>query len=194
MTNVDKLMRAIKSAAWWHRHQKRDHGVPYINHCIEVTNTVANYTEDTSTLCCAILHDCIEDTDCSEEHIKQEFGSDVLLLVKQLTNDYPDNLEHSEKMLAVAKHAKDIIDPRAQLIKLADRLCNLNECEAWKPRRIAKYLINTETLLHNLPIKEEDKVKYWHHQLTIDILETMKDLLTIDEVIREYNTLCLESK
>jgi (p)ppGpp synthase/HD superfamily hydrolase len=190
MADIEKVIRAINCAAFWHKDQRRDHGIPYVNHCIQVTNMVADYTDDINTLCGSTLHDSLEDTKLSEASIKQEFGSDVLLLVKQLTNDYPDNLEHADKMLAVAKHAKDITDRRAQIIKLADRLCNLGDCETWKPKRIAKYLINTEVLLKNLPVSNADKETYWYETLVADISDEVQSLMEREDVVKEYKILC----
>lgn len=153
MISIDRLVRAVWLSADGHKNQRRDHGIPYFNHTAQVADKVADYLcNDTVSLAAAYCHDLLEDTSVTEYQIKEAIGGEALELVKQLTNDYPDNLEHDEKMLAVAKHAKEITDPRAQLIKLCDRLCNLRECEAWKPKRIAKYILNTEILLKNLTL------------------------------------------
>jgi GTP pyrophosphokinase len=59
-----------------HRGQLRKSGDPYITHPVAVTEILAEYGLDATTLAASLLHDTVEDTSLSLAHIKKQFGCD----------------------------------------------------------------------------------------------------------------------
>jgi GTP pyrophosphokinase len=146
----EDLMRvgdAFVYAAEAHSPQRRYSGDPYIVHTLGAASVLSDMQLDTPTLEAALLHDVIEDTDVSEGDISERFGDDVATLVGGVTKlgrlpfqnvvDY--QAENLRKMFLVM--AKDI---RVVLIKLADRLHNMNTIQAH--RREKQISIARETL------------------------------------------------
>jgi len=104
--------------------------IPYTNHlgsvAMEVIWALASSNEYRADLAvqCALLHDSIEDTDCSYAAIKQQFGPDVADGVMALTKDV-DLATKNEQMLDSLKRIKQ--QPKeVWMVKLADRITNLS--------------------------------------------------------------------
>jgi guanosine-3',5'-bis(diphosphate) 3'-pyrophosphohydrolase len=79
---------------------------------------------DPITLAAALLHDTIEDTDTTAAEIKDQFGPEVAAVVVEVTDD-KSLLKHERKRLQI-EHAAHL-SKRAQLVKLADKICNLRD-------------------------------------------------------------------
>ncbi len=124
-----KLIRkAYDFAKENHGEQLRKSGEPYIIHPIQVAYILADLGLDDSTICAALLHDIVEDTDVTKQGLAQEFGVEIAELVDGVTKlsklQYASmeeqQVENYRKMfLAMGK------DIRVILIKLADRLHNM---------------------------------------------------------------------
>lgn len=131
----------------------RKSGDPYITHPLEVARMLAEMHLDADTLCAALLHDVIEDTDYTEEDIAAQFGSVVAKLVDGVTK--LEGAEFANKQEATIASFQKMMtamtdDFRVVLIKLADRLHNLRTLGfkgAASQRRIAK-----ETLAIYVPL------------------------------------------
>jgi len=131
-------------AAEAHACQRRKSGEPYVFHPIAVARILAEVHFDHETIMAAILHDVIEDTDYSKEHLSGHFGAEVAELVdgvSKLTQITFSSMveaqaENFRKMfLAMAK------DLRVIIVKLADRLHNMRTLGVMPPdkrRRIAR--------------------------------------------------------
>ena len=65
-----------------HKGQKRHSGSDYFIHPLGVVHILLELRPDTTTICAALLHDVIEETDYTLEHIKKEFGTEIALLVE----------------------------------------------------------------------------------------------------------------
>lgn len=136
------LARAFEFARDAHKGQKRKTGEPFIAHPIEVAIILAGLHMDVETLCAALLHDTIEDTDTTDEEISNLFGPEVLQLVEGVTKisrieveSLTDEQAATIRKMFVAMN-KDI---RVIVIKLADRLHNMRTLSALKEdRRIFK--------------------------------------------------------
>jgi (p)ppGpp synthase/HD superfamily hydrolase len=142
---VRRILEAARFAGEKHAGQKRK-GLakePYINHLIEVAELIAASSEtlDTNLVMAGLLHDTIEDTDATAQELQERFGSDVTGLVLEATDDKSLPKE-TRKALQIenAPHKS----PRAQTLKLADKISNLRSILAsppaeWSPERRRQY-------------------------------------------------------
>ena len=74
--SIDKVARAYRFAADYHRDQRRRSGEPYINHPVEVALILAkDLRMDEDTICAALLHDTVEDTSASLDQLKGLLGA-----------------------------------------------------------------------------------------------------------------------
>ncbi|MBR2913792.1 MAG: bifunctional (p)ppGpp synthetase/guanosine-3',5'-bis(diphosphate) 3'-pyrophosphohydrolase [Oscillospiraceae bacterium] len=126
--DLSKIMSAYEFAAKAHEGQQRSSGQPYIMHPLAVAKILLELGMDTDTVCAALLHDVVEDTEVTTEDLKKRFGSDVAQLVEGVTklkkipifNKEQQQAENVRKiMLAMAE------DIRVIIIKLCDRLHNM---------------------------------------------------------------------
>jgi guanosine-3',5'-bis(diphosphate) 3'-pyrophosphohydrolase len=143
---MPKVLSALKFASEKHRDQRRKSpgDIPYINHPIEVAQilaTIAGVTES-DTLIAALLHDTIEDTATSQEEISSRFGKTVLGLVMECTDDKTLPKQTRKDLQVINAPHKS---PRAKLIKIADKISNVNDIahappEGWSLQRCSEYL------------------------------------------------------
>ena len=127
-TNENKILEAFELAKSAHESQKRNSGTPYITHPLAVAEIVADMKLDDDSICAALLHDVVEDTEYTSEDIKEKFGEQVALLVDgvtklekiQFSSKEERDMENLRKMfLAMAS------DIRVIIIKFADRVHNM---------------------------------------------------------------------
>jgi len=99
---------------------------PYINHPIEVAALLAieGGVTNQTLLVAAVLHDTIEDTRTTPQEIKKNFGSKVLALVKEVTDD--KSLSKAERKRLQLEHAPHL-SPSAKMIKVADKTSNVRD-------------------------------------------------------------------
>ena len=154
--DLDSFLKALNFSAQKHRHQKRKDspGSPYINHPIEVANILwtIGKVEDITTIIAAILHDTLEDTDATPEDIRTAFGNEVLHLVMELSDN--NNLPRQERKKNQIIHAP-LLSPRAKLIKLADKICNVHDVafrppDGWPRQRRIEYLQWAQAVIDGL--------------------------------------------
>lgn len=135
---IEKIKRAFIFAAELHDGQYRVSEEPYIIHPVEVAVILANLQAECDTICAALLHDILEDTDTKPETIREKFGEDVLTLVNGVTklskfsfsSKEERQAENFRKMfLAMAK------DIRVIFLKLADRLHNMRTLNYMAPHK-----------------------------------------------------------
>jgi guanosine-3',5'-bis(diphosphate) 3'-pyrophosphohydrolase len=149
----EKIECAFEFGAKAHRGQTRASGEPYISHPVAVASIIAELRLDAESICAALLHDVIEDTEMNADQIRTEFGDDVANIVEGVSK--LDKLSfHSRGEVQVESFRKMMLamveDIRVILVKLADRLHNmrtLNALAAEKRVRISK-----ETLENYAPI------------------------------------------
>jgi GTP diphosphokinase / guanosine-3',5'-bis(diphosphate) 3'-diphosphatase len=130
------IQKAYIYASRKHEGQERKSGEPYLVHPLEVAYRVAEMGLDESSICAALLHDTLEDTDTTREELAELFGEDVAELVDGLTKLSKVNFTQREERQAesfrkmLVATARDI---RVLLIKLADRLHNMSTLEHMSP-------------------------------------------------------------
>jgi len=133
-TQTRKVFQALAFAAHKHRDQRRkDAGAsPYINHPIALADILVNEggVTDHVVLCAAILHDTIEDTETTYEELVDAFGREIADVVAEVTDD--KSLLKAERKLLQIEHAAHA-SPRAKLVKLADKTCNLRDIATTPP-------------------------------------------------------------
>ena len=134
MSHTTLILRAAAFAARKHRDQRRKdaEASPYINHPLELARVLAEVggVTDAATLCAALLHDTIEDTDTTVEELTREFGPEVAAIVAEVTDD--KTLARAERKRRQVEHAATISD-QAKRVKLADKICNLRDLLASPP-------------------------------------------------------------
>jgi guanosine-3',5'-bis(diphosphate) 3'-pyrophosphohydrolase len=120
------IAHAYEIAEASHRGQKRKSGDPFITHPLAVATILAELGMEPPTLCAALLHDTIEDTDYTLDQLTADFGEEIALLVDGVTKldkvKYGDAAQAETVRKMVIAMARDI---RVLVIKLADRLHNM---------------------------------------------------------------------
>ncbi|MCI9063834.1 MAG: bifunctional (p)ppGpp synthetase/guanosine-3',5'-bis(diphosphate) 3'-pyrophosphohydrolase [Clostridia bacterium] len=121
-------MKAYTYSVKYHGNQKRHSGEPYIIHPVQVAYTLAGMGLDESTICAALLHDVVEDTEVTHEDLVNEFGKEIAEMVSGVTKLSTVRFETLEET-QVENYRKMFLamgkDIRVILIKLADRLHNM---------------------------------------------------------------------
>jgi GTP diphosphokinase / guanosine-3',5'-bis(diphosphate) 3'-diphosphatase len=144
---------AYRYAAFAHEGQMRKTGEPYISHPVAVACILAKLHLDLPTLLAALLHDVVEDTGVAISEISETFGKQVGDLVEGLTK--LDKIEFQSATQAQAENFRKMLlamsqDVRVILVKLADRLHNMQTLDAMKPEKQKR--IAQETLEIYAPI------------------------------------------
>ncbi|MFD2562656.1 RelA/SpoT family protein [Aquimarina rubra] len=185
-----KLIRqAFDIAVDAHKDQRRKSGEAYIFHPIAVAKIVASEIGlDATSIAAALLHDVVEDTEYTLVDIEQMFGETVARIVDGLTKisslkkdkDISLQAENFRKMLLTLND-----DVRVIIIKIADRLHNMQTMDSMRPDKQVK--IASETLyiyaplahrigLYNIKTELEDLgLKYTEPEVYKDILEKIKE-------------------
>jgi (p)ppGpp synthase/HD superfamily hydrolase len=139
-----KILDAAHQAARWHVEQRRkgEAKEPYVNHLLEVAALVASAGASEDVICAALLHDAIEDARIPAAVIAGLFGPAVADMVKEVTDD--KTLPKEERKRLQIEHAPHLTDG-AKLIKLADKISNLNSLASspptdWTPQRRLAYV------------------------------------------------------
>ena len=126
--DLSKIISAYEFAAKAHEGQKRSSGQAYIIHPLAVAYILLEFGMDTDTICAALLHDVVEDTDATLDDLKKRFGQDVANLVDGVTklSKIPTNTKEEEMAVNIRKILLAMSqDIRVMIIKLADRLHNM---------------------------------------------------------------------
>ena len=185
-----KLIRnAFDIAVDAHKEQRRKSGEAYIFHPIAVAKIVASEIGlDSTSIAAALLHDVVEDTDYTLADIEQMFGESVARIVDGLTKishlstDKNNSLqaENFRKMLLTLNE-----DIRVIIIKIADRLHNMQTMGAMPPNKQVK--IASETLyiyaplahrigMYNIKSELEDlSLKYTEPEVYNDLFGKIKE-------------------
>lgn len=151
--DIEQVWAAYRYAAKAHEGQMRKTGEPYITHPVAVACILAKLHLDLPTVLAALLHDVVEDTGVSVSEIAEQFGKQVGILVDGLTK--LDKIELQSAAQAQAENFRKMLlamsqDVRVILVKLADRLHNMQTLESMRPEKQKR--IARETLEIYAPI------------------------------------------
>ncbi|MFV0275006.1 MAG: HD domain-containing protein [Bacilli bacterium] len=127
--DISFVKKAYYFAEKKHKNQFRLSGEKYIIHPLNVAEIIVELKLSVNLVCAALLHDTLEDCDVTEEEIENKFGKDILYLVKGMTK-----MNLSKTSNKDAENFKKILlsiveDIRIIVLKLADRLHNMNTME-----------------------------------------------------------------
>ena len=150
---IAQIIEAYRFSEAAHQGQQRLSGEPYVTHPLAVAGSLAEWRMDAQVIIAALLHDVMEDTEVSKAEIATRYGRTVAELVDGVSKlerlefqSYQDvQAENFRKMLMAM--ARDV---RVVLIKLADRLHNLQTMAAVRPDK--RLRIARETLEIYAPI------------------------------------------
>ncbi|HBB06171.1 MAG TPA: GTP pyrophosphokinase [Bacteroides sp.] len=198
---VEIITKAFNFAKQAHKGVKRRSGEPYIMHPIAVAKIVCTEIGLGSTsICSALLHDVVEDTDYTVEDIANLFGPKIAQIVDGLTKISGGIF--GDRASAQAENFKKLLltmsdDIRVILIKIADRLHNMRTLGSMLPNK--QYKIAGETLYIYAPLAnrlglnkiktelEDLSFKYEHpeeyQQITDKLAATQASR---DEVFKEF--------
>ena len=188
-----KLIRsAFEVALDGHKNQRRKSGEAYIFHPIAVAKIVAQEIGlDATSIAAALLHDVVEDNpDYSIEDIKKQFGKTIATIVDGLTKISSLSKEKDMDVSLQAENFRKMLltlndDVRVIIIKIADRLHNMQTMDSMRPDKQEK--IASETLyiyaplahrigLYNIKTELEDLgLKYTEPDVYNDILDKIKE-------------------
>ncbi len=194
LTKEDKelIRKAFNVAVEAHSKQRRKTGEPYIFHPIAVAKIVANEIGlGATSIAAALLHDVVEDTEYTLDDMERLFGETIARIVNGLTKisrlnkeqDASIQAENFRKMLLTLND-----DVRVILIKIADRLHNMQTMDAMPPHKQVK--IASETLyiyaplahrlgLYNIKQELEDLgLKYTEPEVFNGIINKIKESKT----------------
>ena len=128
MDAVGTIIKAADFAAEKHRTKRRKDAAatPYINHPLALARVlrVEAGVEDVAVLAAALLHDTVEDTDTTVEELAREFGDEIAGIVAEMS-DVPALTKPEKKQKQVENAPR--LSPKAKLVKLADKICNLRD-------------------------------------------------------------------
>ena len=186
---TDIIQKAFNFAKYAHKGCRRLSGEPYIMHPIAVAQIVCSEIGLGSTsICAALLHDVVEDTDYTVEDIENMFGDKIAQIVDGLTKIAGGIF--GENASAQAENFKKLLltmndDIRVVLIKIADRLHNMRTLGSQPKNK--QYKIAGETIYIYAPIAyrlglnrikselENLSFQYEHPKEYQDIVNKLKD-------------------
>src|SRR5574344_2111114 len=185
---VEIITKAFQFARLAHKGVRRHSGEPYIMHPIAVAQIVCNEIGLGSTsICSALLHDVVEDTDYTVEDIENIFGHKIATIVDGLTKIAGGIF--GDKASAQAENFRKLLltmsdDIRVILIKIADRLHNMRTLGSMPPAK--QFKIAGETLYLYAPLA---------HRLGLFSIKTeLEDLSFKYEHPQEYAFISLKLK
>ena len=142
--HIEQVLHAYEFGATAHQGQTRLSGEPFISHPVAVAKELADMHMDSQTIAAAILHDVVEDTPTTLDNIEEQFGQEIAVLVDGVSK--LDQIRFHSRAEAQAESLRKMMlamieDIRVILVKLADRLHNMQTLDAMpreKQARIAR--------------------------------------------------------
>ncbi len=137
-SETEEIRKAYEFACQKHQGRTRLTGEEYITHPLNVALILSDLNVDATTIMGALLHETINNGEATEEELKENFGVELLNIVKSISTinklEMPDEKESSAIYLrkVLVGLAEDV---RVLFIKLADRLHNMRTIWAVRPEK-----------------------------------------------------------
>ncbi len=183
--DLEKINKAYSIAYEAHKNQKRRSGEPYIIHPVAVAQILCNMGMDSDSICAALLHDVVEDTEMTDEDIRSMFGKDVEHLVEGVTKLGQIPLSASKEEQQSENVRKMFLamseDIRVIIIKLADRLHNMRTLK-FMPEEKRLYKAR-ETLEIYAPIAHRLGIRAFKEELE-DLAISFLDTVAYNEIAK----------
>ena len=164
---MTKLDEAIIFATKAHSGQKRKlTNEQYIIHPLDVAVIVASITSNEDTICAALLHDTVEDTNTSLEEIREKFGDRVAELVNIDSENKRHNLPAAQtwkiRKIESLERLKTTTDKDAKIIWLGDKLSNI--------RSIFEMYIKIGDKVWDAFNQKDKKEHQWYYESVVNAL------------------------
>ncbi len=141
----DLILKAYEISKRVHEGQLRKNGEPYFNHCVATAVNIARQNMDYETICAGMLHDSLEDTAYTHDEMLADFGETITKLVEGVTKlghvKYTGVERHVESLRKFFIAMSD--DIRVVIIKLCDRLHNIQTLEHVRPDKQKRIALET---------------------------------------------------
>lgn len=188
-----ELEHSIEFATEKHKGQKRRSGEDFVEHPISVAGILIDWGMDIDSVLAGVLHDTVEDTDTTLTEIENNFGRDVAFLVdgvtkvsqarsgmRDISSYLPSTKDNLTKLLIAVGQ-----DVRVIIIKLADRLHNMNTLSSMP--QVKQQKIARETLEVFAPLADRlnmGRVRVQLEELSFSYLEP-KEYKRLRKLIRD---------
>lgn len=156
MKDTKEIIATIFFAAEKHKKQRRKdtEETAYINHPVKLAHLLITIggIEDLDIIKAAILHDTIEDTETTEEELREMFGDKITSIVAEVTDDKSLPKQERKQLQISSASGKST---EAKLIKLTDKICNLEDIliappKDWDNKRKLEYFEWAEKVCEGL--------------------------------------------
>lgn len=153
IVNSRQVEQAYKLANTAHIGNKRKSGEPWVNHCICVAKILLELNMDSETVCAGLLHDVLDDTDVTPKQISDAVGSGVSELCKGMSK--VNGIKYGKQDIDEVESLRRLIiamgkDIRVVIIKLADRIHNMQTIEYLPREKQIKYATETQEVFSGL--------------------------------------------
>lgn len=187
--DLSVVEKAYRYAEEKHSGQMRKSGEPYFIHPVRVAHTIASLELDPQSVCAALLHDVVEDTEVTHEDMVAEFGETIAMLVDGVTklgkipthSKEEQQIENLRKMFFAM--TKDI---RVIVVKLADRLHNMQTLRFMteeKQRMIARETLEVYApLAHRLGMS---KIKWELEDIALRYIDPVGYYEIVDKIAQK---------
>lgn len=168
------IEKAMKFATRAHEGQfRKGTQRPYIVHPVEVSEIVAEMTDDEDVICAAVLHDTIEDYEgVSQRLLAQEFSEKVAYIVAQESED--KSKSWMERKTFTIEHLRTA-PWEVQMVGLADKLSNMRDIDR-------DYPVAGERLWERFRMKDKTVIGWYYKGVRDALADAFKD----EKLYQEY--------
>jgi GTP pyrophosphokinase len=162
------IVQAFEFANTAHADQKRASGMPYMHHCLSTARILATIGMDARTVAAGLMHDVPEDTPETLATISKKFGPDIAQMIEGITKLGRIKLRGTKEEYKLENWRRMFLamgaDIRTVIIKLADRLHNMQTLEYLAPEKQKR--IANETMEIYVPIANRLGIGEIRNELT----------------------------
>ncbi|MCQ2270524.1 MAG: HD domain-containing protein [Bacteroidales bacterium] len=175
---LDKaIIFAVKAHAGTERRSK---GYPYIVHPLEALTIVTSLTNDQELLAAAVLHDVVEDTDCTVEQIHAEFGERVAAIVSSESDNTLSSVSKKDSWVDRKKAAAERLakaSKESKIVAMGDKLSNMRTIAA-------DYDLIGDAVWDRFHAPGGKKDIAWRYRLVADALSELRGTPPYEEFVR----------